>query len=553
MPSVTIPLQDIEQTVLRPSIYQVVSQVMEILEIKDNPKILYAGKRGTLQASGSSMREMEDSNEALFSTDNLLFIEVNENYQTEAVSTSHYHDYDNKPIFLDTNIGLSLRPIYLSSDVEITLNYQSSSETMVRQWISNLYIKAGRGRDIHLVKMNYKYPVSPEFSLLIKDVHQLIETNEGYGDSLENYFNRHRSNRMTCITNQAGEQATVMVGEGQAGIEGLFDFPIIPEKPEFNREKGLWTTRLVFKYNYSRPDGLYLRYPIAVHNQLLPEKYLKHLESVPVFETPSAHYSYGLDAMTLFSLSNMNGRRTQETAYIRIPTYDDFQPEIRNNTASIFLCRVFLEDDNVTLLDLNDLGDYEISPNVLNFLKKEAPYLSQRYQSLFYVECFINGETKADGTAYVTEDLKIKLTSSGSKRFQYHIRLSGIPELNQALYGAYRRLASDTGAFMEVVAAMNELLAIDPDFGKLSDYTRLEPWMYDTVWRFLTGTHQGLIGSPGTTVDQYLNEMILAPSNLLGLITHLDPKVIESYLRYKHRFPQLRQMLGFITLKNKTT
>ena len=177
MPSVTIPLLDIEQIVVRPSVYQVIDQVRDILGMTKDAEIIYAGKRGTVRATGSAMSELGSDNVAKFTSDDYISIEVLEDYDVEAVQEFQFHSWDNFPIFSDPKLNVSLRPIYLTSKMEITFSYQSTSETEVRQWLTNQITKASRGRDINIHHIVYSYPIPLEFLCLLDEVHQRREAN----------------------------------------------------------------------------------------------------------------------------------------------------------------------------------------------------------------------------------------------------------------------------------------------------------------------------------------------------------------------------------------
>lgn len=551
MPSVTIELPDIEQTVVRPTVYQVVNQVIDILDITGNPEILYAGKRGVIQTPGSAIEETGKVNEAKFSSDNLFFIEVIEKYDEEAVQEIQSHSFDNIPIFVDRQLDLSLRPIYTPSKMEITIRFRHTSETDVRRWLSKMIIKTSRGRDINLHHIAYKYPLPFEFLFLLMEIYNKRESVEGYGDSFRDYFNKHRAGRFTYLTDQAGENEHLAIIEKQGQIVGQFDFTVVSEKPEFIKDKGVWEGQFVYNYTYWRPDAMYVNYPLSVHNQFLSEEFWKHVEQVEDYQTHRHAYSHSYNALQIFSLDEAAKHVRKPERTIRIPAIDDFDPEVKKHTATIFTALCFLDEGKRDLLSLADLGDYVIDEDILEFLKEEHSYLTRMFYSIFHVEHYVNGKLQLQDTLEVTPDLMIRSKQSLSMRDRHHVRLCALPEINQPLYQALMRVARHPRAFVKIVGAMNELLALDPDFGSLSDYTEIKPWMFTSVYRILNMVHQGNFYSTGTNIDGYIHDLIFNDHNALGLLRSLDPKLVKDYFERKRR-KQVTVMNAFVVAKPRS-
>lgn len=551
MPSVTIPLPDIEQIVVRPSVYQVIDQVRDILGMSKDVEVIYAGKRGVVRATGSAISELNQENEAKFTSDDYVTVDVIEDYDIDAVQEVNAHSWDNAPIFSDAKLNFSLRPIYLPSKMEITFSYRSTSETEVRQWIATQITKANRGRETSLHHIVYSFPIPAEFLYVLADVHTLREKNEGYGDSLMDYFNKHRVSRVTTLTDQAGAKSIPVIHEKQSQIVGSFDFTVSPEKPEYDRDKGIWQTKFVFRYTYWRPDQCFLHYPIAVHNEFMPDIYTKYLEDIVDYDTTKAYYSHGMNALSSFALGARNSIPRYPDQPLHIPSFDTFKPEVKQHTATVFIARCFLDETKHDLLSLTDLGDYEIDQDILDFLKTESPHLSKLFFSVFHVEHYLNGELQSYDKIEVTDDLMVRSIAPLSMRDVHHVRLAALPEITTPLYNALKRLSKHPKAFLKVVAAFNELLATDPDFGSLSNYEKLEEWMFTSVYRIFYMTHQGNFHSTGTNLDSYVDEMVFTDKNALGLLTKLDPNRIKKFIEAKRRQKVVR-MNAAIVVKHRS-
>ena len=541
MPCELIPLPDIEQTVARPAIYQILAQVFEITQLPKETEIRYAGKRGTLLTPGSTIEDTTTNREARFTSSNLTMVEVTEDYDKVAVQEIQPYSWDQPPIFLDPKLSFSLRPVYIPSNVTIEITYQHSSETEIRQWLSRMLANASAGRDIQLHDIVYTYPVPSGFTVLLEHIHTLREAVEGYQQDLGQYFDQHRSARMKTLSTQVGTQRHIVVEEKQSQIQGLFEFEVMPDKPEYLRDLGLWKGSFTYKFSYQRPDEVLVAYPIAVHNQFLSEKFLKHLDSVVDYFPRRRSFSASYQALQAFSNDTIAHEVRPSYPYIQIPSFDDFGKRLDEDkvfpkhTATVLVARCFLDADNRTLVNLTELGDVTIDEDILAFLRTEYRYLAKMFFSVFNVSLYVNGQLQPYDAITVSADLTISSVKPLSKRNTHHVRLSVLPEINQPLYAALMRLYKHPKAFLKVLASLNELLALDPDFNTLYGRTKLEEWMFTPFYRVLCLSHQGNLYSTGTNLDAYVTEMVTTLRNKLHLLTKLDPKVIQQYFDTKRR------------------
>lgn len=558
MPIELVALPDVQQTITRPATFEMANQIIEIAGLPKDTVIHYNGKRGTRATPGAFLSD-NGEREAIFSSSNITFVSITEDYNTDAIQEIQPFSWDQRALFLDTKLGLSIRPVYIESSVSIEIIFRHSSETEVRRWLSTMYTKASAGRQVNLHSIGYSYPLPHEFfGHLLKDVHALREAVEPYGEDLETYFNKHRSARMETISNQIGEQLVFNIRERQSGIQGFFEIPTVPDKPEHLEELGLWQGTLVYKYSYHRPEQMLIQYPISVHNQYMPDKYLRNLNSVEDPYVRPNYFSFGQTALNQFSLDNQITQLRPPEPYIRIPIFDDFGENNHNAetifpeaTSTIFTALVFPDAvDKKTLCNLNELGDVFIDEDILDFLKSEAPYLNKLYHSVFHLNFFIDGTTRPYEEVEVLPDLTVKATRTLSMRSRYHIRLSLLPEINKPIYGALKRVAEHPKAFYKVVKGMNELFAIDPDFRNWENARKVEPWQFTAIYHALTGFSPGNAFARGADLTSYLTEELTTSQELYGLFRQLTPERIRLYLNDK-RLRMKTVMTGFCVARIK--
>lgn len=487
MPSYSVTLPGIEQVVSRPVIFDVIKQIFEIAHLPQDTKIYYQGSSGYIQTPGSNIKDKGDNRDAQFASENYTFVEVNERYQTPAVQEAHIHSYEHAPVFQDPKLGLTIRPVYLPSDVEISIRYKHNSETAVRRWMSDMFMKVSRGRDVNIHTVKYKYPLPLTIVEMLEDVWKLRENVAGYGDSLRDYVVYHSSDRLTILATQSGEHRQLAVTETQSRILGFFDHEVIPEKPSRN-DDGTWEVSFSYRLTYQRPDAIYVQYPVSVHNQFMPEKYLLPYKEDD-YETRRYYQSSSYEALALFESDTIGNKSRKPYPYIRIPDFDDFKPNRTHpGTGTIISALCFLDEGKQDLMSLKELGDYEIHPDLLEFIEKsERPHLLKHRLSFFHVCVYKDGVMQADDKFEVTPELMIRSKKPLDPRSVYHVRFAAVLEVKDLVWAAVERLGKYPKALAQIIRSINELIFINPDLTPLGNRQKLKDWELNYVYWILTG------------------------------------------------------------------
>lgn len=486
MPSQSVTLPDIEQSVARPAIFEILNQIFTITNLSKDTKIIYRGHATAIQTPGTSIDD--NSRDAKFAADRYTFVEVVEQYQPGALQETHVHSNEHAAVFLDKDLGLVLRPVYTTSDVTIQIRYRAPSEAEVKRWMAEMLMKTARGRDIDLHTVSYTYPLPYPLIELIEDVWTLREAVAGYGESFMDYITTHSSNRLTLLANRAGEMRHLAIKERQTRIEGLFDISGLPDAPTKDNASGAWEIAFGYKFSYQRPDGLFIKYPIAVHQQFLPTKYLDFLGTEEDPATRNHYYSQSYDALSAFEGDRGGRLGILSNPYIRIPNFDDHDlSNVPPGTATVLTAMCFVEPDGKTLLDLKDLGDYAIDSDVIAFMKSESVHLPHLYHSLIHVSVYADESQLLNDRFIVTPELVIMSVEPLDLRKTYRVRLSMVTNIHNAVRAAIDRLGKFPLAFTKVLSALNELLYVNPDFQALSRRNKIEAWELSYTYWILTG------------------------------------------------------------------
>lgn len=482
MPSASITLPDIEQSVTRPLIFSILEQVFEITHMSKDTEIYYAGKRGTMSTPGTNIDD--SSKDARFGANRYTFVEVDESYNIEAMQEIHIAAAEHAPVFSDVALGLSLRPIYTTSDVTINIRYRSNSETEVSRWMAEMLLRTAAGREMNLHSVSYTYPIPYPFLGLIEHVWELREGIDGYSEPFIEYVAKHSTDRLCLLSNRAGEQRHLAIRERQSRIQGRFDFVGVPDKPTRDDKTGTWELSFGYKFSYQRPDAVHVYYPVIVHNQLLDEKYLdfKQYEEDP--ETRLKRYSKSYEALSLFE-GDQNALRTRPPyPYIRIPDFDDYSLDrkIPQGTATIFTALCALDEGKKELLSLFDIDEYDIHEDLVDYLIAETPWLTRPYASFYNLTLLKNDRSVLWEKVEVDQNLTFSSKEPLSYRDNHRVRFSLVIDMSLLDWEAFLRLSKYPKAFVLTLSSVSELLRSNPDFQDLKNAMSLKDWQLSLAW-----------------------------------------------------------------------
>ena len=143
MPSQIVELVDVEQTVTRPVVMEIMEQIFEITSLSKDTNIYYSRLNGPHQSPGSNIDNVGEK-EARFQQDKATYIEVTETDDVSSIQEMITMEYDQVPVFEDKSLKCSLRPIYSTVDVSIAIRYRSTSGTEVLRWMAAMKTKTSK-------------------------------------------------------------------------------------------------------------------------------------------------------------------------------------------------------------------------------------------------------------------------------------------------------------------------------------------------------------------------------------------------------------------------
>lgn len=477
MPVISMTLTETDQSVTRPIIYDIINQVQEITRFNKDTKIRYPGDIARMQTPGSEINGA-DNRSAVFNTNSYNFIEVEEDYDKEALSTTVTNRSEHIPVFLEEQLQTSITPIYVTSLVTIGFKYRCPSKSEAKRWRDDMRMRISQMRDVNLHSITYHYPLPTEVLDVLTAIHTRRETYLGYNQTFDEWVISNASDRLTLVTDDVGQYSQVAIAETQGRILGLFDFDAVPDKPERDDSTGTWTISFSYKFNYEKPIAVSLRYPIMVHNQLMPEKYTIFDKGVTKLEKINKSFSRSFNAFNGFESDTIMDARKDIDSVIKIPEFDDFRiKSAPTGTGTVFTALSEVDQtDKQTLFNLRELGDITLKRSVLNFIRDvEWPYIGKIYKSLINVSLYRNEFLAGNESLVCDKQLNISAKNPLDLRKENRVRFGLVTDLTLVDKAAIERLRKYVDpddpdglyptALMEILTAINDLFKnLDSDY-----------------------------------------------------------------------------------------
>lgn len=551
MPNISLTLPETEQSVTRPIVINLVKQLQEITKVNKDAKIFYQGDSQKMHTPGSTINDKD--NEARFETGDYLFIEVDEDFDKEAILTTPVANGYIQSIYLDDSINAYIKPVYAPTTISINFKYRCTSKSEAKRWRDDIRMKLSQNTDLNIHTLTYQYILPAEILAVLMTIHHKREEVLPYNQTFQQYIVSHFTDRLSIVSDLVNNDYRLTIAETQTRIIGLYDFSDLPEKPE-KGDNGTWTVQMNYKITYDKPIACNMRYPVIVHNQLLPPLYVDFVNNDFNYDDKELYAPGDIASMHSFQIDTLNRLRRNNDYKITIPEFDDYiLPTIPTGTGTVFTALCEVDTDNKTLLNLLELGDYEIDNDILEFIiQSERPYIVQMYKSILNLDIYRNNQLSDRRNLELDINLNLKSKNELNLRHEHRVRFSITVDLTLLDIDAIRRLRKYPKAFVKIIAAMNELLRHNPDFNNLGNEKYISEYHFNAIYRLLTGFsyNNGTgIGNhyygSGRNINNWPNR-----GEVHRFLDGIDPRLVENYRRNKVGMNTV-MVTGIIGLSNK--
>lgn len=232
MPTITVDVENTEQTVTRRVVMDVVYDLIAAFGIKYKVNVIYpnATDPEDLPISVAAPRKSPHQNMK-------LLIEATEEFVESDLATTQFSPSEQSPIFRDQALGVVLAPVYARKrlTLNLRLRFPDRNSAVTQQQDMRRHVSLHQKGLFHEVE--YEYLIPKVNVVILTEIHRLRESLAGYGEDLSRWLIDCFCDQAVTLSNADGSQRALAKEEMQTGILGKYDFEITPRPPSRTRPR----------------------------------------------------------------------------------------------------------------------------------------------------------------------------------------------------------------------------------------------------------------------------------------------------------------------------
>lgn len=447
MPVVSLTLEENNRSVLSAAYYKIVQDIADAIKIPYGALVvMHRDTEVTLTDNKTTVSQLSQSNLPSTVANRRVQVTVTEDYNEDELTTTAVHQPSPYPVFLDPDIGVSVYPVYVKSDITVEFTYISPSKIEANRIRDDIRLRLSQMRNINIHEVEYSIFIPSVVEDFIGDVYDL--KSRLVPQSLEEYFHEHATKRIYPVTDMGNAENTKLaIHERQVRIVGIYDFNSVPEKVSVDQDNNTHRVSFSYKFSMDVPRAMVMRYPVLICNRPLPAKYLQFIEDHKVQSKEEYKKEQGYLSST-HALSHFEAHRQLEDRVdiklpINIPLFDDFPKRQGHKGYGIvvsFLTQID-ESDCKSLLNLRDIDPYYIPEHLLTYIQSvERNRITKPYQSFMYLGLHQEDRHFDNSVLAIDVDLNVRSTVPLSLFKPVRVTLSVCIDISHLEQGYLRTL-----------------------------------------------------------------------------------------------------------------
>ena len=115
-------------------------------------------------------------------------VEQEELYLEEGLLTANITNGSEVCLFWDSNLPVTIRPIYTKTECKINFKYHASNRASAIKWRDNLRRRMSSGMQALLHEVIYHYSAPYFFYTILKEIHEKREAVAGYNEDFHTWL-----------------------------------------------------------------------------------------------------------------------------------------------------------------------------------------------------------------------------------------------------------------------------------------------------------------------------------------------------------------------------
>lgn len=460
MPELTYEIPDVDVMITRPITMSVIRSIINVTGMPADTFIEFAGEEKGIPAWRNTLDQQpfDATNTARFGFFGKVKVGYTEEPTPETILTSAYKYPDNEVIFSDPKLGIVVAPYREQVKARLNFTYRTRDKNEAMNWRSGMRKKM----KFHFIDETFAAKYNFVFPYLLVDFldtfYKLRENVEGYGDTFQAWFEESRKKDYSVITTLNGKKDQLVFREEQLDILGNFEFdaPPIEEKVD---DGNAYEIEFSYRFSFDRPIGYYLKYPLVIHNQVVPRT---HRTAVGWYDPGGIKGSGSKSTVRYREMfkdqlwyKNLNRGNI-------VPSFDDWMPPVVvPDTTNLAQFLIKIDPNNKTrVLDLLNLTKMSFDPLLVEYMKETHPWLTKRTGSFVNISVYRNDRMVDPRDLVVDENLVIWTNTEMDLRSVYHVRVGLFTQLF-VLQPFAAKFLRENPAYFKMA-----LEGLDPDYSK---------------------------------------------------------------------------------------
>lgn len=442
MPVFIDEIKGYEEQIARPVVMEVIRQLAERMYIPSNVSVRYVGNGSSLSVVNTTLDKQPLPNR--LPGDTRIEITVTETYDPDRALSAHILRPEHAMVFKDPHLDVYLWPLKNRVKYTVNVKYVAADRASAQTWYTNIKRKYSQGVTEYMHEASYSYPIPHDHIYRLGKIYEIRQQVSPIDEVVGAYLKRCFSNNMTIVSNQAGKNMEFVIKEKQIRILGFCDFTDNPPVPEKENDAGNYSISFNYNFDYDRVEQVVMAYPFMIHNQIVPE-----ILRPPITYHGTEDVNANLSTLEIlfkeFTYDNRTAKTIQTIPGIPIPVYDDWLPGYKHSDMSNLL-RIMLSVDmsnKHAVLDLNNLGDWNLDPIVIDYLKQSPINHLTPYDSVINISLYKRHNLYDISDVMMTTNLVVNTITPLDETERYHLSIDLVTRIERLSQTALQLLCKN--------------------------------------------------------------------------------------------------------------
>lgn len=425
MPRIKEPLQITHDNISRPVAMSIARDVVKLLHLPDDTPVMMANEFDTLNQPNIPGISQVGQDAADFESRQRVRVVAKERPVHQYTLNENIRSNEEPPFFEDRALGVSLRPIYIRTEITLEFKYTAATRQQAIAWRDGFSADRGEERESIQHQVAYKIPLPEWFWDLMGHIHELREKTAGYGQSFPDYIDSITRCNMIPLGAVDHDQGKLIlaIDESQVQVQGWFEFDEVPEETKVDGNS-TWEVQFTYKAIYARPRHFYIVYPLMVHQSHIGKRWYK---ASPRFSVEEVRKNGPIGIRALDALDGNVDSLPPYMDGFRYPLHDEWIPGHNNVPprtipAATWMIKLSPKDPQ-DIISLRELPYVRLTKEVDDYFVAIHKTLHKTSGGSCVVTLYQNNVPMADSLITIDEHLNVRSTVPLDLRQAYHLRI----------------------------------------------------------------------------------------------------------------------------------